>query len=156
MTNYGEQIRINARAMKSKIADAIIARLNDVADLKYRKFDEVKVNISDFQEHELPACQLIDVNETATHENSRLLKTWNITLEVVLKQTEYRTVNQQSLWDLMYQIERKLWAIPNLDIPGVLHLIYLGNQTDLHLVDPYYIGKLDFSVQYYESLVRDC
>jgi hypothetical protein len=153
---YQEQVRLNARSMKSRIADAIVERLNQVSDLVYVKFDEVKVNMSDFLEHELPACQVIDVNETVEHEQNRAKKTWNISLEVVLKQTTYRTVNQQALWDLIYQIERKLWTFPNLLIPGVVQMVYLGNQTDLHLVDPYYVGRLDFQVVYYESLVRDC
>lgn len=153
---YAEQVRINARSMKSKIADALVAKLNEVSDLVYVKFDEVRVNATDFQEHELPACQVIDVQESVTHEQNRVLKNWNLTIEVVLKQTSYRIVNQQALWDLMYQIERKLWSIPNLGIPGVVHMVYIGNQTDLHLVDPYYIGKLDLQVVYYESLVRDC
>lgn len=153
---YQEQVRLNSRSMKSKIADAIVVRLNEVSDLNYVKFDEVRVTMADFLEHELPACQLIDINETVEHEQNRVKKTWNISLEVVLKQTTYRTVNQQSLWDLIYQIERKLWTFPNLQIPGVLQMVYLGNQTDLHLVDPYYVGRLDFQVVYYESLVRDC
>lgn len=154
--SQSEQIRFSPRAMKSKIADEIVTKLSEVGDLKYVKFDEVRVNIADFQEHELPACQVIDVNETVEHEQNRVKKYWNLTIEVVLKQTTYRLVNQQSLWDLMYQIERKLFSNPNLGIPGVLHMVYLGNQTDLHLLDPYYIGKFDVQVVYYESLVRDC
>lgn len=154
--NQLEQVRLNTRSMKSKIAEAIVNQLSLVNELNYLKFDEVRVLMSDFLEHELPACQLIDISETAEHEQGRLKKTWNITLEVVMKQTIYRQVNQQALWDLMYRIERKLWVFPNLGIPGVIHMQYIGNQTDLHLVDPYYIGKLDFLVQYYENLVRDC
>jgi len=150
-----EQVRLNARSTKSKIADKILEKLTGI-DIKYKSFDRIKVNIADFGEHELPGVQIIDINETIIHEQSRARKTWNLTLEIVMKQTFERVVNQQSLWDLMYQIERKLWQEPSLGIPGVLHLVYIGNQTDLHTIDPYYIGKLDFLVEYYEHLVRDC
>lgn len=150
------QVRFKINCMKSKIATALVLRLDEVWDLKYIAFDRVKVLVSDFNETEIPGCQLIDLSETVTHEASRILRRWQIALEVVMKQTENRYVDQQELWDLCYSIERKLWSVPNLGIPGVVQLTHLGTTTDLHLIQPYYTARILVEVSFYDNLVRDC
>lgn len=142
-------------SMKTLIAEAIMARLETVAGVKSKNFDTVKLLASDFQDHELPAIQLIDLNESVEHEQRRAKKTWTIALEVVLKPNEFGTKSQKDLWDLCYSIERTLWQFPNLAVPGVIHLRYLGSQTDLHLLAPFYFARLDFDVLYYQPLVDE-
>jgi hypothetical protein len=142
-------------SMKTLIAEAIMGRLETVAGVKYKNFDIVKLLASDFQDHELPAIQLIDLNESVEHEQRRAKKTWSIALEVVLKPNEFGTKSQKDLWDLCYLIERTLWQFPNLAVPGVIHLRYLGSQTDLHLLAPFYFARLDFDVLYYQPLVDE-
>ena len=143
-------------SLKSSIASAIMTRLDTVAALKLKAFDKIRLTAGDFQDHEIPACQLIDVGETIEHERSRAKKTWQISLELVMKPNEFGEVVQEDLWDLQYDVERALWANPNLGIPGVIHLRYIGSQTDLHMLDPYYFARLDFECIYYEALVDEC
>ena len=143
-------------SLKPSIASAIITKLDTVAALKLKVFDKVRIAAGDFQDHELPACQLIDVGETIEHERSRAKKTWQISLELIMKPNEFGRISQQDLWDLQYDVERALWLNPNLGIAGVIHLRYIGSQTDLHLLDPYYFARLDFEVLYYEALVDEC
>lgn len=143
-------------SLKSSIASAIITKLDTVAALKLKVFDKVRIAAGDFQDHELPACQLIDVGETIEHERARAKKTWQISLELIMKPNEFGQISQQDLWDLQYDVERALWLNPNLGIAGVIHLRYIGSQTDLHLLDPYYFARLDFEALYYEALVDEC
>ncbi len=152
----GSQVRIVIRSMKSQIADAILAKVSEVARIETVEFDRVRLRVDDFTEVQMPAVQLIDVNELVEHQQARAKKTWLIALELVMKATVDEPVSQQDLWNLQYEIERKLWAVPNLGIPGVIQLRYLGSQTDLHLLEPYYFVRMDFEVLYYEHLVRDC
>lgn len=141
--------------MKSDIASAILERLNAVSSLKSKTFDTVKLAATDFQDHELPAVQMIDLSESVEHEQRRAKKTWQIALEVILKPNEFGNKSQKDLWDLCYEVERALWQIPNLRLPGVIHLRYLGSQTDLHLLAPFYFARLDFEVIYYQPLVDE-
>lgn len=143
-------------SLKSSISAAILGKLDNVAALKLKAFDKVRLAASDFQDHEIPACQLIDIGETIEHERGRAKKSWQIALELIMKPNEFGTVDQEDLWDLQYDVERALWADPNLNIPGVIHLRYIGSQTDLHILDPYYLARLDFEVIYYEALVSEC
>ena len=156
-TTHG-QVTLKVRTMKSLIADAILVQLQQVKRINYLSFDKVKLLASDFSEYEIPAIQLIDVSETVEHEMGRAKKTWQIALELLLKGGSSGEVSQQDLWDLQYEVERKLWQRNklNLGIKGVVHLRYLGSSTDLHLLEPYYFSRMDFEVLYYEALVRDC
>ena len=141
--------------LKIAISQAIVARLQLIPEIKTIEFDKVRIRSDDFMSVECPAIQLIDIAEQIEHERSRAKKTWVLALELVMKATAEAPISQVDLWNTQYLVERQLWAIPNLGIPGVIHLRYQGSQTDLHLLDPYYFVRLDLEVLYYEPLVAD-
>lgn len=146
-----------ATSVRSKIADAIMARLALVPDFKYRAFDFVKLQASDFQDFEIPAVQVIDLLEITTHEMARAKKEWNLVLEIIVGPDGVAaTPSQQTLWDLMQLTETTLWAVPNLGLQEVIHMKLLTTSTDLHLMHPFYLGRIELSVLYYQPLVRDC
>jgi len=142
--------------MKTKIAREILARCATIPVIKYTAFDKVRLLSSDFKDFEIPAIQLIDIGMSSVHEASRAKKSWQIALELLLKGSEDWTVSQSDLWNLENEVLRKLWATPNLGIRGVIQMNFIGSQTDLHLLEPYYFARLDFEVLFYEDLVRAC
>lgn len=144
------------QAVRSKIADALMARLALVTELKYRAFDIVRLQASDFADYEIPAVQIIDLAELVTHEQSRAKKEWNLVIEVIVGPTEAESVSQQALWNLMQLIERTVWAVPNLGLSEVIHMKLLTTSTDLHLMAPFYLGRIELSVLYYQPLVGVC
>ncbi len=150
------QIKLAPQSMKSKIATALKDLLTSMPVFKYVAFDKVKLLAADFMSHELPGAQFIDLAETVVHERNRARREWAIALEVVMKSTENEEITQQDLWNIEYQISRKIWAVPGLGIPGVIHCQYTSNSTDLHLLAPFYLLKMDFFVIYHEHLVSDC
>lgn len=156
MTSLLCQIKLSPQSLKSKIASRLVEILNSMNQFKYVSFDKVKLYVSDFNESEIPAAQFIDVTELITHERTRTLNTWNISLEIVHKSSENGYITQQDMWNLEYQIKRKIWQEPNLNIPGVIHCRYTSNSTDLHLLEPFYLLRMDFDVLYYEHLTLDC
>jgi hypothetical protein len=90
------------------------------------------------------------------HQRGRILVNWALSLELVMKSLESGAVDQSTLWTLRRDIQLALWNEPNLGIPGVVHMIYTGNVTDLHLIEPYYIARIDFDVQFYDNLTGSC
>lgn len=150
---------------KTTIAAKLLQALDSLSDdtnpgvgpLKYRAFDKVRMSAADFKEHELPAVQLIDVSDPGTHQIGAIEKDWQLSLELIMRSNEVNVVQQSTLWDLMYDIERALWSRPNLGIPGVLHLYYIGWVTDLHMADQQlYFARLDFSVIHRYGLTATC
>lgn len=150
------QLKIAPQSTKTKIARALVALINEMSIFRYVAFDRVKLYVQDFHESEIPGAQFIDVAESISHERNRSYRKWSISLEVVHKSTENEYITQEDMWDIEYQISRKIWAQPNLGIPGIVHCKYTGNATDMHLLEPFYLLRLDFDVLYYEHLVADC
>lgn len=143
-------------AMKKAISDGIKNAIITIPEIKTVDFDRVRLSSDDFMSIECPAVQLIDWSERIEHERARAKKTWQLSLELVMKSTAEAPINQRDLWDTQYLIERAVWAVPNLGIPGVIHLIYQGSYTDLHLLDPFYYVRMDVEALYYEALVSNC
>jgi hypothetical protein len=135
-----------------------MARLALVTELKYRSFDTVRLQASDFADYEIPAVQLIDLSELTTHEQRRAKKDWNLIIEVIIGPTPEVDggVTQQELWDLMQLIEETVWAVPNFGLTEVIHAKLLATSTDLHLMQPFYLGRIEMSVMYYQPLVGAC
>lgn len=149
------QVRMVAQSMKDKIAAKLVERLKALPSLATVEFDRVRLRSDDFMGVDCPAVQLIDVAERVEHEARRAKKTWSLALELVMRSSENQSVSQRDLWNLQYEVERVLWTQPNLGIPGMIHLRYMGSQTDLHLLDPYFFVRLDLEALYYEPLVSE-
>ena len=144
-------------SIESDIVNAIVVIVdNDVTAINYVSFDKIKLATSDFAAHELPAVQIWDNGMIVTHQRGRVLKDWNLSLELIMKSDVTGEVDQKALFELRRTVELALWARPNLGIPGVVHMVYTGNITDLHLLQPYYIARIDFTVQFYDNLTGSC
>ena len=77
-------------------------------------------------------------------------------LELIMKSTSLGVVDQKALWALRRKIELALWDKPNLEIPGVVHLVYRTNVTDLHLLAPFYVARMEIEVLFRRSLTGSC
>jgi hypothetical protein len=143
-------------ATEADIVPKILSIVSGVADFKTVEFDKVRVAISEYDDYQLPAAQLWDVSQEIEHERGRMLVTWNLALEIVMRSTVSGIVDQDDLLDLRRRTVLALFDKPNLEIPGVIHLIYTGNITDLHMQEPNYIARVDFEVLYYDVLTGSC
>jgi hypothetical protein len=144
-------------SIESDICDKIVSIItNDVPEVKSVSFDKIKLSTSDFRDFELPAVQIWDVAQSMQHQRGRILVTWSISLELTMKSNEAGTASQKELWELRRKIQQALWNKPNLELAGVVHLVYNSNITDLHLVEPYYIARIDFDVLFYDNLTGSC
>ena len=144
-------------SIESDIVDKIkLVIQTEVPEVVYVSFDKIKLAIGDFAAHELPAVQIWDNGQTPVHERGRILVDWNLSLELIMKSDIGGEVNQKDLLELRRKIQLALWEDPKLGIPQMVHLIYTGNTTDLHLLEPYYIARIDFVARYYDSLTGTC
>ena len=144
-------------SIESDIVNKIVSIIdNDVPSINFVSFDKIKLATGDFAAHELPAAQVWDNGMVVTHERGRVIKDWNLSLELIMKSDITGMVNQKALFELRREIEQTLWASPNLGIPGVVHMLYTGNISDLHLLEPFYIARIDFTVRFYDTLTGSC
>lgn len=143
-------------SIRTQIANALMARLNLITEFNYRSFDTVRLQNGDFQEFELPACQVVDLGNPNVHEMKRGKRTWNIAVEIIMGPKSTDTPDQTDLWDLIEYTENTIFAVPNLGVAGVVHMLLLDSYTDLHLMQPYYLGRIELMIEYYQPLVGVC
>lgn len=150
-------VRLVIQSQRHKIATALVAAIQNVRSLKLVTFDRVRLKLGDFGEHEMPACQIVDIEDTVlVYETLRAKRSWMIEVEVVMKTTEFLVLEQADMWNLCYEVERAIMRNPQLGVPGVIHAKVQGLRTDLHLVEPFYFGVLTVEVLYYQHLTGDC
>jgi hypothetical protein len=142
--------------IESDIIDKIVEICLAVPGINYVSFDKIKLATGDFAAHEIPAIQIWDNGQGITHERGRARIEWNISLELIMKSDFSGVVDQKALMELRRTIALALWAEPNLGIPGVIHLVYSSNTSDLHLLEPFYVARIDFAVMFYDNLTGSC
>jgi hypothetical protein len=142
-------------SIKTAIAAAVTAKLEEITALRYVSFEDIKVGIAQFKDHEFPAVQLFDVGQTNQHVRGLLDVEWFFALELFMRQSRNDSVDQTALWDLMEEIELKLFEDPDFGIAGVKHLKYDSVITDLHAFKPIYMARFDFSIEFSQQL-RPC
>lgn len=141
------------------IADKLVSLLTTDAtltDLKTVRFARTRLAMDDFRDYELPAIQMWDLRQMQTHVRGYHEVAWGIALEIIMKQTTAGEIDQQSLWDLRRRVELVLWNKPKLDIAPMIHLKYLHNTTDMHLLEPFYISRMEFDVLFRRQLTGSC
>jgi len=146
-------------SIESDIVDKIIDIIDTapaLSAINYISFDKIKLATSDFEPHELPAVQIWDNGQAIQHERGRIRVDWSLSLELIMKSDITGEVDQKGLFELRRLIQLELWNDPKIGIPRVIQLNYTGNITDLHLLEPFYIARIDFIVQYYDALVSQC
>lgn len=143
-------------SIRTDIASALATKISTLTTIKTVNVDPIRLAASDFNEFELPVVQIIDTQETNIHEQVRARKSWNLGIEVIIGPTSLTVPRQTDLWDLMESIEQKIFEDPKLGISNVIHMSLIGSMTDLHLLTPLYIGKIDIQIDYYQPLVRSC
>lgn len=151
--------------MRTAIAQALMAKVNAANLFNYTAFDYVRLQGGDFKDYELPASQVIDLGDSNVHEQSRGKKTWNLAIEIIVGPTAEVPVNQETLWNLMQATERAIFdgdPLTLIDKTGlemgssVIQTMLVGSSTDLHFMQPYYLGRIEIAVEYYQPLVRPC
>lgn len=142
--------------IETDILDAIKTKVEAVSGIAFVSHDKIRIKASDFRMGELPAVQVYDVGQSIQHQQGRSLVNWTLILELIMKADGSGLVDQNALLTKRREIGLALWDAPNLGIPGVTHLIYTGNATDLHMLTPLYTASMEFQVQFYDDLVGSC
>lgn len=141
---------------RTSIATALKNLIDGISSITTVSFDQIKLLASDFQEFELPAVQIVDMAEDSVHEQGRALKTWNLSLEIVIGPKPNYIPTQPDLWDLLETLETEIFKEPKLGLSYVTQITLLGSTTDLHILQPLYTARMDLQIGYYQLLRSSC
>lgn len=143
-------------AMKTKIARAVVARLQQLPTLNYIAFDRVVNAHNEYNDTDIPALQIWDVSSTTVRQQARGRVAWILMAELTMKTVTYE-VTQEELWNLTADIKAILFKYQTWsEIPGVIQMIDMQEGTDLHTFGPYYKSFFQFQVDFYDDIYDDC
>lgn len=134
---------------KTEVLEALETALETVPGVSLVAWDKIRVVAEDFAEHETPAIQFYMGDTNYFHEQGRLRAESEIAIECVLRGGN--GVTQGDLLDFMDEIVKTIGAHPNLNVKSVLHFQLLSDEVDLHSIDPFYVGRLNFLVVYHTT-----
>ena len=147
-----------ADSIEKQIFAQLKAILQTLPWVKTVDSETIRLLVTDFQEHEVPAIQFFDAEEVYAHEQARVKVNWSFTIELVTKSTELNVANQGDLFDKKQDIEELIGANVRLNLPGLgmIHIRYDGSRTDLMSVQPFLIAQMDFTALFYKHFTGDC
>ena len=150
-------------SMESDIFTNLKTRLEELTFLNLVEFENIRQQITDFRDHELTAIQFYDNGQNVRHEQGRVVKLWDIVLEMILKSTAEDPVTQGTVLDRKHDVERKIGAYVQLDLGSapasqgtMSHIKYVSAVTDLHFLRPYYLVNFNYQVEIRTPFVGEC
>jgi len=127
------------------------------------EFERIRLYSSDFKDHEIPAIQIYDVGETARTVQGRTENEWTLTIELILRPLQDDVADQGLLFDRKLEIKRKLGEDPTLGLGSLVpsqgrfkHIKYIRGLTDLHILSPYFMARLDYQALFEEPFSSEC
>lgn len=142
--------------MTRDIMEGLQTIFTGIAWVKFVEFQKIRITAADFREHEIPVIQYMATSTTGTSEQGRIRAKMNVTVEVILKQQTSGAVDILDLYDKMEDVEQAIGANLNLNIPGVISITFGNSRPDIHIIEPFYIGELNFVVEFYKVYTGSC
>jgi hypothetical protein len=107
-------------------------------------------------DHEMPLIQITDEGQRLDHLRGRM-ETWQeISVEIWSQSANYGGVSSGQMRDWRHEVELKIGEHIRLDIPGGLHMRYLGNSGPVRIRDNIYMTALFLEYQYYKPFTGSC
>ncbi|MFQ5452257.1 MAG: hypothetical protein ACE5DQ_01715 [Candidatus Paceibacterota bacterium] len=144
-------------AIQNTILTNLKTQLETLAWPNLVSFDKIRISANDFRDHEIPVIQFYPTAFNHIHNQGRLLTEMAIVVEIILKQDASGVVSVGDLLDKMQDVEQKVGEDVRLGITSsMIGVKYLGAETDLHMIEPFYIGALTFVAEFYKPYTGSC
>lgn len=139
-----------ATSIENKILSALKTILEELTFLNYVEFERIRLNLADFQPHEMPGVQIFDNGEVYTHQRTLVETNWDIVVELFQEANPDGSHDAGTLYDRKFEIERKIGDNLKLRIPAVtedgsiIEVQYIASATNLFMVNGISVAQLNF------------
>lgn len=137
-------------SIENKILAGFKTVLEELSFLNYVEYERIRLNLADFEPHEIPGVQIFDNGEVYTHQRTRVETGWDIIVEYFQKANPDGSHDAGLLYDRKFEIERKIGENLKLGIPAVIadgsmiEVQYIASATNLFMVNGMSIAQLNF------------
>lgn len=137
-------------SIENKILAAMKLKLEELSFLNYVEYARIRMHLSDFQPHELPAVQIYDNGEVYRHQRTYLETNWDVIVEYLQPAFPDGSHDAETLYDRKFEIERKIGDNLKLGIPAsatdgaMIEVQYIDSVTNLFMVNGLSVAQLRF------------
>jgi len=151
-----------ATSIENKILAALKTKLEELTFLNYVEYERIRINLADFQPHEMPGVQIYDIGQSYQHQQTRLKTEWQIIVEYFQKANPDGSHNAGELYDRKFDIELKIGENVKLGIPAVnaegsmIEMQYVASETNLFLVNGISVAQMNFKALFLKPYSGIC
>lgn len=144
-------------AIEREIFENLQTTLAGISWAETVQYDKIRLSADEFREDEVPVLQFYMVQQLHTHVQGRLETEMEIAVELILRKNADNEVDLGELLDKKMDVEQAIGDNVQLNINGsMIHVSYISAETDLHLIEPFYIAIMTYSVKYYKPYTGIC
>lgn len=141
--------------IERQIRDALALALAELPWARKIEPYKIRLGFSELREHEVPYIQFYGLGQTFLPDRTELETTWQIAVDLILKQGADGLIDQRDLDDKRQEILEAVGKDPRLGI-NIIHIIPTSSTDDLNLFNPFYATTIVFEARYRKRYVRDC
>jgi hypothetical protein len=145
-----------ATGIEAKILEGVKAKLDTLTWPALVTWERLRLTTTDISSFEIPLVQLYMSSTECRHQTQTLESTMTFFVEVLLRQSATAVANQRELLDKIEDVKDVMGVNPNMDIPGVFHIRMIRREIDVHTLEPFFYGRLQFECVFKESYTRNC
>lgn len=146
-----------ASTIERDIREALATILGTLSWAKKVEGYKIRVGFSEMREHEVPYVQFYGLGQTYVPERSRLQTTWQMAVDLVLRQGTDSTIDQRDLDDKRQEIIETIGQDPKLGLTtGIIQTLPVSATDDLYTFEPYLVSTIVFEVLYHKPFTGLC
>lgn len=144
---------------EAQILDALVAHIETLSWVKTVNWQKTFISASDFRADQCPVVQIVADTQTFQMERNDTVARWRVFLEVVLVSEVTGVVDQLELLEKLDSLFKHVgsnYRLLSAAIPGLTQIIPVNGVNELHLIEPFYIGVLEFEIMYRKYFTGPC
>jgi hypothetical protein len=143
---------------EAQIMEALLVHIGTLSWVKVVNWQKPLLSASDFRAHECPVVQLTTEGQAYTAERNDTIVRWRVFTEVIMCSEVTGTVDQLELLEKMHSLFQHIGSNFRLGgtIPGLIQILPIGSVSELHLVEPFYIGVLEWEISFRKWYTSPC
>lgn len=130
------------------VFEALATRLATLTWINKIEYQQPRLMMSDWRDHEIPAVQFWDNGEPYRQVREHYEADFGITIELVLKSTAALVQGQGDLFDRKQEIEDLIGSDPHLAINDgrIYQAVLIRSDTDIFTQQPFLIAQIGLNV----------
>lgn len=145
-------------SVEAQVMEALQTHIETLPWVKTISWQKPRIAASDYRVEECPVVQIVADSQTFSPERNDMLVRWRIFTEVVLCSEVTGQVDQYELLEKVDSLFKHVGSNFRLggQIAGVMQIIPISGTNELHLIEPFYVGVIEWEIMFRKYYTAPC